>query len=88
MQGRIPAEIHLASLAPSSSPAAPLQSLAAASSVCGSVKIALIYAGLTDKRMKKNSAMSVIKRLYCDDFEGAIGANDRGPKCRVTAPHL
>lgn len=81
MWGHSPAEIHLASLAPSRSPAAHLQSLAAAPLLCASVKIALIYASITDKRMKKNTAMSIIRQLYRDAFEGATGANGSGPKC-------
>lgn len=81
MQGHSPAEIHLASLASSRSPAAHLQSLAAAPLLCASVKITLIYASITDKRMKKNTAMSIIKQLYRDAFEGVTGANGNGPKC-------
>lgn len=63
VHGRIPAEIHLASLATSSSPAAHLWSLAAASLLRGSVKIALIYASVTEKRTKKNTAVSIIKQM-------------------------
>lgn len=61
---------------------------AAVPSPCGSVKTALIYGGVTAKRMKRSAAASTTKELYCDAFEGATGANAASSRCWATAPRL